>query len=145
MPKSSCGIIDGMALVRKVNILVWPSSILLNRSLKLRCHAVTIKPEQTLYLLYIFSWKKPLCEKFPCSEFFWSTFSCIHAEYGEIRSTNFVFTTNVGKHESEKLWIRTLFTQGIEDAQIRLLKLLLKKKAGRHVVLTMTELILLNF
>ena len=49
-----------------------------------------------------------------CSEFFWSIFSCIQTEYGEIRSPN------AGKHEPKKLWIQTLFMQCILQLSFRL-------------------------
>ena len=45
-------------------------------------------------------------EKCPYSEFFWSVFSRIWTEYGEIS----VFSPNAGKYGPEKLQIRTLFT-----------------------------------
>ena len=47
--------------------------------------------------------KISLRKKCPYSEFFWSVFSRIWTEYGEIRSAE--------KYEPEKLRIRTLFTQ----------------------------------
>ena len=49
-----------------------------------------------------------------CSEFFWSIFSCIQTEYGEIRSPN------AGKHKPRKLWIQTLFMQCILQLSFRL-------------------------
>ena len=57
-----------------------------------------------------------LCEVFPLHEkclyleFFWSVFSRIRTEYGEILSM-FVFSPNAGKCGQEKFQIRTLFTQ----------------------------------
>ena len=67
-------------------------------------------PEKTLHKENI-----SLREKCPYSEFFWSVFSLIRTEYGEIRSTNvFEFvriSTNAGKYGPEKLKIWTLFTQ----------------------------------
>ena len=46
-----------------------------------------------------------LLEKCPYSEFFWSVFSCIRLEYGEIQSTN------AEKYGLEEVQLRTLFTQ----------------------------------
>ena len=42
-----------------------------------------------------------LREKCPNTEFFWSVFSCIWTEYGEIRYLS-VFSPNVEKYEPEK-------------------------------------------
>ena len=54
--------------------------------------------------------KVTLREKCPYSEFFWSVFSRIRTEYGEIRNPN-LFSVNVGKCGPEKLRMRTLLTQ----------------------------------
>ena len=48
-----------------------------------------------------------LRQKHPYSEFFWSVFSRIRTEYGEIRSIP-VFSSNAIKYGPEKLRIRTL-------------------------------------
>ena len=51
-----------------------------------------------------------LREKCPYLKFFWSVFSRIRTEYGEIRSIS-VFSPNAGKYGPEKLRIWTLFTE----------------------------------
>ena len=51
--------------------------------------------------VYNKSSKPTLCEKCPYSEFFWSAFSHIRTDSGEIR------INNAGKYEPEKLRIRT--------------------------------------
>ena len=56
-----------------------------------------------VHLSAYFSLTFPLREKCPYSEFFWSVFSRIRTEYGEILG-------NAGKYGPEKLRIRTLFT-----------------------------------
>ena len=60
----------------------------------------------SLFNLCVFKFP-PLCEKCPYSEFFWSVFSRIRTEYGEIRR----ISPNVEKYGPDKLGIRTLFTQ----------------------------------
>ena len=50
-----------------------------------------------------------LCENSPNSEFFWSVFSRIWTEYGDIRDISPYL--NAGKYGAEKLRIRTFFTQ----------------------------------
>ena len=45
------------------------------------------------------------------SELFWSVFSRIPVEYGEITPYLSVISPNAGKHGAEQLRIRTLFTQ----------------------------------
>ena len=50
--------------------------------------------------------KYSLRENSPYSEFFWSVFSRIWTEYGDLS----VFSPNAGQYGPEKLRIRTLFT-----------------------------------
>ena len=38
----------------------------------------------TLLIHWVSYWKPTLCEKCPYSEFFWSAFSCVQTEHGEI-------------------------------------------------------------
>ena len=54
-----------------------------------------------------FSLTITLREKCSYLEFFWSVFSCICTEYGEILS---VFSPYAAKYEPEKLLLRSLFT-----------------------------------
>ena len=49
---------------------------------------------------YIFN-KFPLCEKCPYSEFFWSVFSLIRTEYGEIRSI-FPYSVRMRENTDQK-------------------------------------------
>ena len=52
-----------------------------------------------------------LREKCPYSEFFWSVFSHIRSEYGEILRISSYTVRMRGKYGPEKLRTRTLFTQ----------------------------------
>ena len=60
-----------------------------------------------------------LREKCPYSEFFWSVFSHICTEYGEILRVS-LFSQNAGKYRPEELLIRTLFMQWHRKHQLLL-------------------------
>ena len=67
---------------------------------------------ETIYVLFFTATERnTLHEKFPYLEFFWSIFSRIRTEYGEIIQYLPVFSLNAGKYAPEKLRIWTLFTQ----------------------------------
>ena len=62
-----------------------------------------------LPISFIISWVllwTELRKKYPYSEFFWSVFSRIRTEYGEV-----YLVQNAGKYGPEKLRIRKIFTQ----------------------------------
>ena len=58
-------------------------------------------------------------EKCPYSEFFWSVFSRIRTDYGEIQYLS-VFTPNAGKYGPEKPRIRLHFSRSeyIQDSNL---------------------------
>ena len=60
--------------------------------------------------VYLFVGVRPLAlrEKCPITEFFWSVFSRIRTEYGDLRSK---FCPNVGKYGPEKIPYLDSFTQ----------------------------------
>ena len=55
--------------------------------------------------------KKKLREKCPYAEFFWSIFSCILPEYGEILGITPYSVRMREKNGQEELQVRTLFMQ----------------------------------
>ena len=67
---------------------------------------------ETIYVLFFTATERnTLHEKFLYLEFFWSIFSRIRTEYGEIIQYLSVLSLNAGKYAPEKLRIWALFTQ----------------------------------
>ena len=56
-------------------------------------------------------WRVQLCEKCPCSEFFWSAFSRIWTEYRGLLCKSACSVQMWENADQQKLWIRTLFTK----------------------------------
>ena len=60
--------------------------------------------------LKLFLWEcdsNPLCQKCPCSEFFWSVFYRFSVEFEDLQKKLSVFNQNPGKYRPEKLGLRS--------------------------------------
>ena len=83
----------------------------LSTTVRLNVSGSMVKLYTLPHLLALSSLKLSTAWKCPHSELFWSVFSCIRTEYGEILRIASYSVGILGKCGPEELWIRTLFTQ----------------------------------